>query len=248
MSDFVNLTFLAFLGSIAGIIGGIVLLYKKKWANTLTNFSIPLAAGVLLAVSFLDLLPEAVEHIDTMAFQVVLVVFVVAFLIEKYFFSLHHHADGDHSIHSAVPFVIAGDTIHNFLDGVTIATAYMVDPSFGLLVAFSTFLHETPHEIADFGILLAAGWKPTKVLMTNFFSALATFPGVVIGYMLAETSDYFVGVLLATSAALFLYVATTDFVPSLGKNKKNSYSQSSFLVIGILLILLLRFFVPELGH
>lgn len=247
MSDFINLFLLTFLGSIAGIIGGAILLYKEKWASTLSHISIPFAAGVLLAVSFLDLLPEAVENGNVLAFQIVLFVFVSLYLIEKYFFSLHHHTDNGRSFHSAVVYVIVGDTIHNFLDGVTIAAAYIIDPWFGFLVAFSTFLHETPHEIADFGILLAVGWKPKKVFMANFLSALATFPGAFIGYMLVKANMNFVGILLATSAALFLYVSTTDFLPSLEENKKSPYNQSVFFVLGVLIIVSLRILIPELN-
>jgi zinc and cadmium transporter len=248
MADLINLLFYSFIGSVAGIAGGVLLLFRKKWAGSLAHVSIPLAAGVLLSVSFLHLLPEAVEYVGNTAFQVVLVVFVIAFLIEKYFFSLHHHVDEGLPHTSAVPLVIAGDTIHNFLDGVTIAVAYAVEPSLGLLVAISSFLHETPHEIADFGILLAAGWSRKRVFTTNFLSALATFPGALIGYYFASTNDLMSGVLLSVSAGLFLYVASTDFLPALGRNKENTFNQAFYLVIGILLILFVTLLIPEIGH
>ena len=75
----------SFIGSVAGLIGGVILLFKKDWAKTLASISVPLAAGILLALSFLDLLPEAVEEVGETAFSVILVVFVVLFLIERFF-------------------------------------------------------------------------------------------------------------------------------------------------------------------
>lgn len=248
MQDFISLLGLSFIGSVAGIIGGVVFLYSKRASTILSEISIPLAAGVLLAISFLDLLPEAVEHLGDFAFQIVLVVFIIAFLVEKYFFSLHHHTEDEAHGHSAVPLVIIGDTIHNFLDGLTIAVAYTVEPSFGLLVTLSTFLHETPHEIADFGILLSAGWSKRNVFWANFLSALATFPGALIGYYLSFENENASGVLLAIAAGLFLYVASTDFLPQLGKSSERSYKQAVIVIVGVLLIFVITMFVPEFGH
>lgn len=255
MSPLFSLLILAFIGSIAGLIGGAVLIFKKNWAKALTSNAVPLAAGVLLAVSLLDLFPEAVEEIGDQAFPIILVVFVVLFLTERFFFSLHHHSDKDQALHShglgkakktIVPTVILGDTIHNFLDGVAIAASFMISPSLGLVVALSTFLHETPHEIADFGILLSAGWSRKKALATNFLSALATFPGALLTYFYASGVESAVGVLLAIAAGLFLYIATTDFLPEVGRaQKKSSWRQALFLIIGILVIVVLGIIFPK---
>lgn len=254
MSSLISLLLLASIGSVAGLVGGLILLLKKKWAKNLTTIAVPLAAGVLLAVSLLDLLPQAVEEIGEKAFPVILVVFVVFFLIERFLFSLHHHDDlenhgGHHHRHTetAVPLVIFGDTVHNFLDGVAIAAAFIVNPYLGLLVALSTFLHETPHEIADFGILLSAGWEPKRAFATNFASALATFPGALLTYFYAAKIESAVGTLLAIAAGLFLYVAATDFLPQVGRAPRDSVGrQSLFLIIGILAIVALGALFPEI--
>lgn len=258
MSDLETLLLLAFIGSVAGLIGGLVLIFKRNWAKGLASVSIPLAAGVLLAVSLLDLLPEAVEEVGESAFMVVLVVFVALFLVEKFIFYLHHHHDvddhdhGDHKSghpETAVPMVILGDTIHNFLDGVAIAAAYMVDPTLGWIVAFSTFLHETPHEIADFGILLARGWSRQKAIIVNFLSALATFPGALITYYVAGDIEGAVGILLAVAAGLFLYVAATDFLPEVGHaSRKGAVKQTAFLLLGVIIIVAVSMLLPEGAH
>ncbi len=252
MSDLLSLLGLAFIGSVAGLIGGVIFLVKKEWAKVLCRYAIPLAAGVLLSISLLDLLPRAVDEIGNNAFPIVLTVFIVFFLVERFFFYLHHHYGmGDdlskhHQGETAIPLVIFGDTIHNFLDGVAIASSFMVNPALGVVVAFSTFLHETPHEVADFGILLSVGWSRRKAFLANLFSALATFPGALLTYFFASRVESAIGTLLAIAAGLFLYVAATDFLPEVSHSHEKSLTRTVFLVIGVLAILLLRVLVPEM--
>lgn len=248
-NSFVSLFFLAFIGSVAGLIGGIILLFRRKWARKLSSIAVPFAAGVLLAVSLLDLLPESVEHIESAAFNVVLIVFVLLFLFERFIFFLHHHEEGTRKerVGGTIPMVIFGDTIHNFLDGVAIAASFLVNPSLGFIVALSTFLHETPHEIADFGILLANGWSRQKVFAANLFSALATFPGAFLTFYYAEKVEAGVGILLAVAAGLFLYIAATDFIPEAEHAPREALGrQALFLIIGILAIVALGFLFPEI--
>src|SRR3989344_1999131 len=257
MSEIIVLTIYAFIGSIAGLIGGVILLFKKDWAKSLASVSVPLAAGVLLALSLLDLLPEAVEKFGEKAFGVVLIVFVILFMIERFFFYLHHHQEeGEkHLGHShsegetVIPLIIFGDTIHNFLDGVVIGATYLINPSFGMLVSLSTFLHETPHEIADFGILLNRGWSRRNAFLANLFSSLATFPGAFLTYFYADKIEQGVGILIALAAGFFLYVATTDFLPEATHAPRRYLGQQAlFLLLGILVIVLIGYFFPEIGE
>lgn len=257
MTNIVFLLVLSTIGSIAGLVGGVILLVKKEWAKNLASVAVPLAAGVLLALSLLDLLPEAVEEYGEGTFTVILVVFVILFLIERFLFYLHHHVE-DSRIHAGhshaigetiVPLIIFGDTIHNFLDGVVIGASFLVNPSLAVLVSFSTFLHETPHEVADFGILLAKGWNRSRAFFTNFFSALATFPGALLTYFFAEKIEEGVGILLALAAGFFLYVATTDFLPEATHAPRRYLGrQAIFLIIGILAIVGIKVLFPEIGH
>jgi len=246
MSPLLSLLTLAFIGSVASLIGGIILLLRRKWAKGLTSDAIPLAAGVLLAVSLLDLLPQAVDKVGDLAFTIVLSVFVTLFLVERFLFYLHHHSVDDDHRKETVPLIIFGDTIHNFLDGVAIAAGFLVSPSLGAIVALSTFLHETPHEIADFGILLANGWSPKKAFTANFLSALATFPGALLTYYYAASIEAGVGILLAVAAGLFLYIAATDFLPEAEHAPREKMGrQALFLLIGVLSIVTLGLIFPE---
>lgn len=245
------LILLTTLGSIAGLIGGVLFLVKESWAKALSKISVPFASGVLLAISFLDLLPEAEHAVGETAYLIVLAAFVILFVFEKFFIVLHHH-DHEHGHkgrkENAVIAVLAGDTIHNFLDGLTIGVAYLVDPAFALVVALGTFLHETPHEIADFGILVKRGWSRQKAFAANFVSALATFPGAFLAYSIGG-SEFVVGMLLALAAGLFLYVATTDFIPEMHHSREGDhFKQVAYFVLGVIIVLASHLVLPEAGH
>ena len=247
MTDLVNIVLLALLGSVVALVGGVVFLSVKKWTKMLSLYSVPFAAGVLVTVALIGLLPEAVHMIGEKAFLVVMLSLMGSYLFENLFCELHHHDHGcGHDHHQrAIPLVILGDTIHNFIDGVAIAAAYLVNPGLGLVTAISTFLHEVPHEIGDFGILLKAGFSKKKVLGVNLVSALMTIVGALVVYFLAR-GEIFSGYLLAVAAGMFLYLGASDFLPHAGEgiDKKKSMV---VVLLGMGLMYLTLSVVPH-GH
>lgn len=248
MSDLTNILLLAFIGSVAGLIGGVVLIVKDSWGRTLCKYAIPLAAGVLLSVSILHLIPEANHEMGRGAFLVVLLAFLGSFLFEQFFAHLHHHEDRKHTmLKTAVPLIIFGDTIHNFIDGVAIAAAYMADPIFGVVVALATFLHETPHEIGDFGLLMNAGWSKRKTFLANLFSASFTFPGALFVFFFVQEAHDKIGILLAIAAGIFLFLGASDFLPEVEEEERKhpSWKYLAPLFIGVILMYLLTFVVPK---
>ena len=236
-----------FIGSIAGLIGGVAFLVKPTWSKWLCSVATPFAAGVLLTVAFLDLLPESAEATGDKAFLIVLITILTAFFFEQFLAELHHHETSPRGHHkSTLSIVLIGDTLHNIVDGVAIASAFLIEPSFGLVIAFSTFLHETPHEIADFSILITGGFSRTKALIANFASASTTFIGSLAVYFFAFQSEDAIGSLLAISAGLFIYLGTSDFLPSLRGASKNKWRNFIILILGAGLMFLVTNFTP--GH
>jgi zinc and cadmium transporter len=247
MNPLIAVLGLAFIGSIAGLIGGVIFLIKKEWARSLCRYAIPFAAGVLLSVSLLHLIPEAVHETGEKAYLYVLIALVGSFLFEQYFAHLHHHEDREHTMRKAsVPLVIFGDTIHNFIDGVAIAAAYLANPGFGVIVAFASFLHETPHEIGDFGVLMNAGWSRGKTFLANAFSAMATFPGALLVYFFLQDAHEKTGILLAISAGIFLFLGASDFLPEVGEEEKGvpAWKKFAMLLFGVFIMYLLTLISP----
>jgi zinc and cadmium transporter len=219
-SDLINIILLSLLGSVIALSGGILFLSLQKFSKVLSKYSIPFASGVLITVSFLGLIPESFHLIGETAFVVMLVSFLGSYFFEMFACDLHHHDnhschhhhDGHHHSEGSVPLLIVGDTIHNFIDGVAIAAAYLVNPGLGLITAFSTFLHEVPHEIGDFGILLKKGYSKKNIILINLFSASFTVVGAILIYYFGSDTPL-PGYLLAVAAGMFIYLGASDFLP-----------------------------------
>jgi zinc and cadmium transporter len=252
MTSELHLFLLVSAGSVLALAGGLAFLFIKPLRSTLTKYSMAFASGVLLSVALLGLLPEAVHQLGEKAFLAALIAFVAVYVFESYFFDLHHHeheheGEQGHGFHqlkkSSALLVIVGDTVHNFIDGAAIAGAFLVDTGLGQVMAISTFLHEIPHEIGDFGILLKMGYSRKKVILINFFSALSSFIGAALVYFLMADESY-LGVLLAITAGMFLYLGASDFLPKVTLKKSSSKQLLAFL-LGCLLIYFSLALIPH---
>jgi zinc and cadmium transporter len=246
MANLLTINLLVLLGSLVALVGGLIGLWFKPLNKLLTKYATAFAAGVLLTISLLGLIPEAIHELGESAFLWVLGAFVGTYLFESLLFELHHHDDGRKHHHhqpAAVPLVIFGDTIHNFIDGATIAAAYFAHPGLGITLTFSTLLHEMPHEMADFGILLQAGWPRKKIVFINVLSALASFGGAYAVIMTAQTLEI-LGYLLAISGGIFLYLAAGDFLPKPGRyisHKKAAWA----MIAGVLIMIAALTLIPH---
>ncbi|MDO8503899.1 MAG: ZIP family metal transporter [bacterium] len=235
------------LGSLAGLLGGILLLAKRSWARSLSIHAIPFAAGSMLAVSLLDILPEAIEKSSVeVVFPIILIVIVVAFFFEQFFIHIHHHEEHKRTtVRSSLPLLVAGDTIHNFVDGLAIAAAYLVDPSLGILVALATFFHEIPQEMGDIGLMIAGGWSRRRALFANVISAFASYLGALIVVLSLSTFEHNLGIVLAIAGGIFLYIGASDLLPEVQETHKDSpWHQAGLLISGVLLIWILSRVVP----
>jgi zinc and cadmium transporter len=246
--EVINLLLQALLGSIIALFGGVIFLYNRRLSSVLEKYSVPFAAGVLVTVSIMGLIPEAEHVLGESAFLIVLVSFLSVYLFEHLFFDIHHHGEEDGHTHeiktSSVGLVIFGDTIHNFIDGIAIGAGFLINPNLGFITALSTFLHEVPHEIGDFGILLKAGWTRSKILIVNIISASMTVLGAFTVYFFSH-SETLNGTLMAISAGIFLYLGASDFLPKIETNGKNKFKSLIPLVLGSLIIMATILLLPH---
>ena len=112
---------------------------------------------------------------------------------------------------------LTGDALHNLLDGLVIAGAYLVNVPAGIATTIAVVFHEVPQELADFGVLLYAGYSKRKALMLNLLSALAAVLGAIIGLVLGTRSEVFLKFILPFAAGGFIYIAGSSLIPELHK-------------------------------
>lgn len=224
------------------------LLIPKHRHPELLPHGVSFALGALLSVALLDLLPHAVERAGIenagRLFGTVLVGLLGFFLLEKFLVWRHchsshceAHSDGPEH-HPAGTLIVLGDGIHNFVDGVLIGAAFLVDVQLGIVTSLAVAAHEIPQEVGDFVILLQSGYSPTRAFVYNMLSSLGTVIGGLLAYFSLGSLDGALAYFLAIAAASFIYVAVADLIPSLHKKSKGSETLSQIVLIsaGVLLI------------
>lgn len=254
--------FTAIGGILSVMAASVFLLLPERHRNTVLPHGISFAIGALLAVAFWGLIPEAFEAVEPAQFQVlsgtVLAGILGFFVLEKLLIWRHCHfgeceAHGDEHEHdghghghshahatakSAGSLIILGDSIHNFVDGVLIAAAFLTDVKLGIVTSLAVAAHEIPQEVGDFAILLQSGYSRSKALFYNILASLGTVLGGVLAYFSLEDLHNSLPYFLALAASSFIYIAVADLIPSLHKktDMKTSLQQIALIIAGVLLI------------
>lgn len=239
MSDLVYVIIFSLIGGVVSLAGGVMLLSRRVSTGVLVRYATPFAAGALLAAVFMDLLKEGIEQSSAdKVLEATLIGVVFFFFAERFLHWFHHH----HQHENADPsksLIIIGDTVHNALDGVAIAAAFLVNIPTGIVTTLAVAAHEIPQEIGDFGLLLAKGMSRKRVLLVNVFSALATTLAAVVAYMLGSQDVLPLGVLFGVSAGFLLYIALSDIIPEIHEqtSKKRFLDwQPIMLVVGVVVV------------
>lgn len=250
--EYLQLLFWTTIGSVASLTGGILLITATKKRETIIRYLLPFGAGALLAAALLSTLPEALHgHEEPLPVLVwTLGGFLAFFVLERLLGWFHHHHHDDevdgHRDKTHISLVVVGDTLHNAIDGVAIAAAFMVNPSTGIAMAIAVAAHEIPQEIGDFGIMLGKGMKVRNVIIVNLLSALATIVTALLTYWLGSAAHLDVSPLLALSAGFFIYIAASDIIPDIHERPRPEGNlQAAMLLFGVLVIAGIGLLVPH---
>ncbi len=237
------------LASVAGgvlsvMLASVAMRLKAEWVPVMVSYAI----GALLGASFLEILPHALEHADSMeALSATVLGGIMAFFIlEKLVLWRHCHTEHceAHGTHAFAPapqhdhgrsglMITVGDTVHNFVDGVMIAAAFLVDFNLGVVTAFAIAAHEVPQELGDFLILLHSGYSKRQALLLNLLSSLAMMVGAVLGYFLLTPIEWILPYMLAIAASGMIYVAVADLIPGLHKRVELIHTGQQAVLIGL---------------
>lgn len=239
-------------GLLSVLCASALLLIPKVHYPKLLPHGVSFALGALLSVAFLDLLPDALRqagptrHGEIMA--TVLIGILGFFLLEKLFIFRHCHQDHcethseRHGHQPAGALIVIGDALHNFVDGILIAAAFLTDVHLGILTSIAVATHEIPQEVGDFAILLQSGYSRRKAMLYNLLSSLSTVLGGVLAYFGFDDHRTELPYVLALAAASFIYVAVADLIPNLHQRAtlREGIQQLTLMILGILLIYLIH--------
>ena len=211
----------------------------------ITIYMVSLSAGTLLGGALLHLLPEALEKSDNQdaVWFSLLGGILLFFFLEKIICWRHCHVlTSDDHPHPLGIMNLVGDGIHNFLDGIIIASAYILNIGVGIATTIAVITHEIPQEIGDFGVLIHAGYSRRKALWLNFLIALTAVLGAALVFLLGSYTEKISQFIIPLAAGGFIYIATADLIPELKKDisPRNSIVQFIIILIGILIMMGLR--------
>lgn len=232
---------------IASLVAGTLsVLAATSVARLLKPASLPLlvsyAVGALLGAAFLEVLPHAVEGVvpPSTVIVTVLVGILGFFVLEKLVLWRHCHHEHCEAHEPAPapdaraggPLLMLGDTVHNFIDGVIIAGAFLTDATVGTVTALAIIAHEIPQEAGNYLVLLHSGYSRGEALRFNLVSSLGTLLGGLLGYALLAEVSAGLPYLLAIAASSMIYVAVADLIPGLHERRDIGTSARQIALIG----------------
>lgn len=227
------------------------LLARDRLAKIL-SWVVAFAAGSLLGAAFFHLLPEALElRSDVLGWALVglLVFFAIDALLWVYHchaghqLHAHDHEEGESCPPAPIGVLnLVGDALHNMLDGVVIASTFLIGPSVGIIATIGVMLHEIPQEVGDFGILLSSGFKRMKALKWNMLVACTVYIGVILTYAFQTWVEQYQAGLMAATAGGFLYMASANLLSEIKEETSltKKLGQTVALLLGVLLLFVLR--------
>lgn len=204
---------------------------------------IALAAGVLLGNAFFHILPETLEVMEAGTVVNSLVLGFLATFIIEIFMHWHSHLSPKKYTKKPVGYlVLFDDIIHNIIDAAAITATFLISVPLGILTTIAVALHEIPHELGDYAVLVNSGFSRSRALLYNFVSEFAAFGGVIVVFFLNLGTES-LGVFSAFAAGVFLYIAAVDLLPELHEHtsKYGNIKNGLIVIFGIILMYALTF-------
>jgi len=232
-------------GALSVIAAAVFLLLPEALRMRLLPHAVSFAIGALLGAALLGLLPHALESFGGNDFHSITGTLLLGlfgfFLLEKLVLWRHCHHEqcevhvpenSDHHHPAAGTLILIGDGLHNFIDGVLIAAAFLTDLHLGIVTSLAVAAHEIPQEVGDFAVLLHSGFSTKKAFLFNLLSSLTTIIGALLAYYSFKDLEPVLPYVLAVAAASFIYIAVADLIPGLHKRVEFSATVKQMLLIG----------------
>lgn len=233
--------------SLISLIGIITLGIKTSKLKNILIYLISFSAGALLADVFFHLLPHLIEEQGSLNLKIssfILIGIIISLILEKIIHWRHCHMPVDKKhIHPVSLMSLAGDAMHNLIDGIIIGISYFLSIPIGIATTIAVILHEIPQEIADYGVLIYGGFTRKKALLMNLLTATTSFIGLAFALIVGSKAEFLIDILIPIAAGNFIYIACSDLIPELHKetNTKKSLAQILSFILGATIILLMIF-------
>ena len=228
---------LGVIAAVAELSGGALVLLRRQWPRRIQEYLLALSAGFILALAFVELIPEGIEAVGSSAPLLMLLGYSVLHFFEHTIVGHLHFGEETHrdvmlsGVASMSTFV--GLFIHAFFDGFAISVGMVYNTSLGLLIFAAVLLHKFPEGLTIATVMLAAAHKEKTAFLASAAIGGATLLGIVSVFLMTQVNGQLVGTSFAFSAGVAVYVGASDLIPEI--NHSHNRVIPVFVFIGMLL-------------
>ena len=207
----------------AEILGGSLVLMRRTWPRTVQEHLLALGAGFILALVFLELVPESLRALGAEAPLFMLLGYAVLHFFEHTIVGHLHFGEETHTdvmlsgVASASTF--AGLFVHAFFDGFAIAAGMAFDERVGLLIFVAVLLHKIPEGLTIASVMIAAERQRRTAFLASLAIGVATMLGILSVMLVARVAAGLVGAAFAFSAGASTYVGASDLIPEINHSR-----------------------------
>jgi zinc and cadmium transporter len=227
--------------SLLSLLGLLTLGMREERVRRWTIHFISFATGGLLGDAFIHLVPASFSgkgpplSRSLALLGGILVFFVVEKVLRHEHGAMEVHSHDDGHRHELVVMNLVGDAVHNLIDGIIIGASWLAGPALGITTTLAVLLHEIPHELGDFAVLIHFGLTVRKAALYNLLTAGAAVAGTVLTLVVGSSLTRAVDWLLPFAAGGFIYLAAAGLIPELQREKgpKALLAQTSLIGVGI---------------
>ncbi len=208
----------------AELLGGALVILRKEWPRAIQEYLLALGAGFILALVFIELVPESIRAIGAEAPLVMLLGYAVLHFFEHTVVGHLHFGEETHQeimvsrVASLSTFI--GLFIHAFFDGFAISVGMQFNYYLGVLIFVAVLLHKVPEGLTIASVMIAARRQRQTAFLASAAIAVATMLGVLSAFVLAGIDDRLVGFAFAFSAGIATYVGASDLIPEINHSGK----------------------------
>lgn len=214
----------ALLAAVGNVVGGLVVTRQARRSLSVMEGFVAFGAGFLLAVAFLEMLPEAYRGGGTSAFTYAFIGYLLVHLTQHTATPHFHFGFETHPVSKAAgASALAGLMLHTFFDGVAIASGFAVSQNLGLALFLAIVLHKLPEGVTMASLELASGRTAARALGATVLLGAATVLGVFMHDAVAALANHG----LALSAGVAVYVGASNLVPEF-QGKRNWWLPVAF--------------------
>ncbi|CAN5759336.1 hypothetical protein BH11GEM2_BH11GEM2_33060 [soil metagenome] len=165
----------------ANLIGAAFVVRRRSWSTRALDTMLAFAAGFMIAVAMIDLMPEALARGGHSAAVVALLGYLAVHITQHVIGTHFHFGEETHHVSEAVSVAaLVGLLLHTFIDGVAVASGFGIGGTVGALVFTAVLLHKVPEGLAISSLFLAAGQGRQRAFLAACALGAATVLGVVL--------------------------------------------------------------------